>query len=504
MLSELTIENIAIVKRESIRFSSPFSVITGETGAGKSIIIDCIGLIMGERASRELIRSGETKACVTAMFSNVPKHIIAAAAKYGIDCDGELILSRELTLDGSGALGSVARIGGKPVSAAVMREIAANLLNLHTQHQSQTLMNDENHMIFLDCFADIESDIAAYGEIYKAACDGERRISALKKSEQEKARICDMLRFQINEIKAVSPKENEKENLEALAVKIRNAEEISKHVRLITRTLYRSEKGLSACDLIDKAISAVEALGDVFPKSAEYVEQLNDMRAKLEDIAETVSGECAVDIENPSEQLDRIESRLDAIEKLGRKYGQTVGEILAFKKDAEDRLKEIESADEQIEDIKNELRTVYAKLKEAAAVVTKKRRDAAQILEKRITEELYALEMEKVKFKIEISPLQSYAPSGIDNVMFLVSTNPGEPLLPLSKIASGGELSRMMLALKCALADKERTPTLIFDEIDTGISGRTSHKIGLKFREISDDRTQVICVTHSPQIAALA
>ncbi|MCQ2771533.1 MAG: DNA repair protein RecN, partial [Clostridia bacterium] len=383
------------------------------------------------------------------------------------------------------------------------KEIAANLINLHTQHQSQTLMNDENHISYLDSFTSIDDDLAAYKELYDIACEKEKDIAKLKKSEQEKARATEMLKFQIEDIKQVSPKDGEEEELTELASKIRNAEAISKHVRLITRALYKNDKGMSASDMMEKASEAIDSLSDILPEASEYSSQLEDMRLKLEDIADTVNRKCSVDVENPTAQLDRIETRLDSIDKLKRKYGSTIKEILDFKVNAELQLKNIETADEQIEDIKNELKGIYSKLKVAAENITEKSRTAADVLEKKIMNELSALEMEKVQFKIDITRLQSYSPIGIDSVTFLVSTNPGEPLLPLSKIASGGELSRMMLALKCALADKERTPTLIFDEIDTGISGKTSHKIGLKLRSCSET-CQVLCVTHSPQIAAVA
>jgi len=502
MLHELLIENIAIVKRESVVFDNGFCVITGETGAGKSIIIDAISLIMGERASRELVRSGEKKAKITAHFDSIPDHIVKIAAELGVDCDGELIFTRELELSGDN-LTSTARIGGRPVSASVMREIATHLLSLHTQHSSQSLTSEENHMRYLDNFASVDAELEKYKKLYDAALEGERQISALKKSDREKSRLTDMLRFQIDEIKSVSPKNGEEEALEAAAVKIRNAEQISKYSRIVARALYSSEKGMSATELVDKAESAIKALGDVIKEAPEYISTLEDIKIKLEDISDGVGKSCAVDIDDPASALDKIEVRLDAIQKLKRKYGSTVEEIIAFRENAEHELKKLEGADDKIEDIKNELKKVYAALKSAAETITSKRRAAAEVLQRRITDELKSLEMEKVKFEINISPLHGYTPSGIDEVAFLVSTNPGEPMLPLSKIASGGELSRMMLALKCALADKEMTPTLIFDEIDTGISGRTSHKIGLKLRE-SAKTAQIICVTHSPQIAALA
>ena len=502
MLRELMIENIAIVRRENIVFDGGFSVITGETGAGKSIIIDAISLIMGERASRELIRSGEKKAKITALFDKIPPHAAKLAEELGVECGDELVFVRELELSGD-TLSSTARIGGRPVSVSVMKELATRLLGIHTQHSSQTLTDDENHLRYLDNFASVGGELDEYGQLYATALEGERRIASLKKSEQEKRRLCDMLRFQIDEIKAVSPKSGEEETLEAAAVKIRNAENISKCSRLIGRALSSNEKGLSAADLIDKATAALKALENVLPAAPEYISTLEDAKIKILDVADTVKEECAVDIDDPSAALDKIELRLDALQKLKRKYGSTVEEIIAFRENAERELADVEGAAEKIEDIKNELKKTYAALKKSADGITAKRREAALLLENRIKEELASLEMEKVGFKIDITALPGYTPSGIDGVSFLVSTNPGEPLLPLSKIASGGELSRMMLALKCALADKEMTPTLIFDEIDTGISGRTSHKIGLKLRE-SAKTAQIICVTHSPQIAALA
>ena len=502
MLRELDITNIAIVKHENIRFNSGFSVITGETGAGKSIIIDCIGLIMGARASRELIRNGETSATVTAMFENIGDELRARCADNGIECGDTVVLTRELSLTDSG-ISSTARIEGKLVSASVMKNISSSLMNLHTQHASQTLMNDENHINYLDSFADTAELIAEYGKIYENACAKERELSSIKKSEQEKARLSEMLRFQINEIKSASLKPGEEESLEITRTKIQNAEQISKNARLVTRALYRNDKGMSASDMIAKASDAVVALGGVLKESEEFKAALDEIRYKLEDIAETVAGECDIGIANPSEMLDKIETRLDTIDKLKRKYGSTVDEIIAFRQKCEKELNDIETSDERCEDIKNELKTIYSELKTKASAITEKRRSAASLLEKRIIAELSDLEMDKVDFKVQLTPLSHYSSNGIDGVMFLVSTNTGEPLLPMSAIASGGELSRMMLAFKCALADKEHTGTLIFDEIDTGISGRTSHKIGLKMRSCTST-CQVICVTHSPQIASLA
>ena len=502
MLKELCIENIAIVKKECVVFDKGFSVLTGETGAGKSIVIDSIGLIMGARASKELIRSGEDTASVSALFSDISEEEKEKLSSLGFapEEDNTLFIRREISVSGS----STAKINGKSVSIALLREVGEMLINIHGQHASQALLDEENHILYLDAMADNAAELKEYGDIFAKYSEIRESIRALKRKEAEKERTIELLKYQIADIDAVKPHEGEEEALEIKKKKIASAEKISKYSSLIYRALYQNEKGNSASDLIRKAADALCALSDVLPKSEEYVETLNDFMYRIEDIAETVYKECDVGVKNPTELLDKIETRLNAIAKLKRKYGSSIGEVIAFRERISAELKALEHSEEMITDLENDLKAVEVRLLAKAKEISEKRKTAAKLFEARIVEELRFLEMSKVRFEIAVSPLFEFAANGKDAVSFLVSANPGEPLLPLSKIASGGELSRTMLALKCALADKEKTPTLIFDEIDTGISGKTSHKIGIKLKEVASRDTQVICVTHSPQITATA
>ncbi len=502
MLKELCIENIAIVKKERIEFDGGFSVLTGETGAGKSIIIDAIGLIMGARASKELIRNGEKNANVTALFEGFTENEISRLTELGFppEEDNTLFIRRDIGASGS----STAKINGRTVPAALLRDVGEFLINIHGQHASWALLEEENHITYLDAMADISAPLAEYGAIFSEYSAIRAKMEELRRKEAQKERTIELLKYQLADIDAVKPHEGEEEALEIKKKKIASAEKISKYSTLVYRALYQNEKGNSATDLIRKSADAIEALADVLPKSEEYLETLNDFMYRLEDIAETIYKECDVGVKNPSELLDKIETRLNAITKLKRKYGATIEEVIAFREKIAAELKTLEHSDEMLEDMQNELAEVRARLAEKAAEITEKRKAAAKIFEAKIIKELRFLEMEKVRFEIAVTPLAEFSANGGDAVSFLVSANPGEPLMPLSRIASGGELSRTMLALKCALADKEKTPTLIFDEIDTGISGKTSHKIGIKLHEVAEGGTQVLCVTHSPQIAATA
>ena len=499
MLSELWINNIAIIKTENIAFSAPFTVLTGETGAGKSIILDAIELALGARADKELIRHGEEKASVTAVFTDVPERVFAALAGYDIPRDEVLTLRRDMNINGQ----SAAKINGRTVPVSALREAGAMLISIHGQHTGMYLLDPTNHIHILDSFADTESDIAAYRLLYDRMRDIKAEINRLHRDEKEKLRRTEMLKFQIDEIKAVSPKAGEEAELEEKLRLLASAEKTAKYSKLIYRALYRNEKGLSACDLIEKSADAAEALSDILGNSAEYTEALADMRYRLEDIAETIRKKCDIGTENPSVLIDKAQERLEELKKLGRKYGSTVEEILDFRAKAENELSEIENSDDMIADLSEELNGLKKEALACADIISEKRRCAAQILGEKIVFELAFMEMENVSFEISVKKSDIFLPDGCDEVEFLVSANKGEPLMPLSKIASGGEISRIMLALKCAMADKEKTPTLIFDEIDTGISGKTSYKIGIKMRQ-SAQTSQIICITHSPQIAAIA
>lgn len=501
MLKELSIENIAIVKKECIEFDNGFSVLTGETGAGKSIIIDSIGLIMGARFSKELIRSGEENARVSALFTELTEHEkdFLENAGFPAEDDGTFFIQRKISVSGA----SSAIVNGKTVTVSVLRTIGEFLINIHGQHASQALLEEENHILYLDAMANDSSLLSEYSKIYEEYSETKNKIEELKKKENEKERTIELLKYQLNDIDSVKPKKGEEEALEINKKKIADAEKISKYSTLVYRALYRNEKGLSASELISKASDAISVLSDIIPDASSYVETLRDFAYRIEDIAETIHKECDVGYKNPSEILDRIESRLNSISKLKRKYGSTVEDIIAYREKIATELKFLEHSEETITDLSNDLKEIKDRLSEKAAKITEVRNIAAKDLEERIVSELRFLEMEKVRFKISVTPLKEFSANGNNAVSFLVSANPGEPLLPLSKIASGGELSRTMLALKCALADNERTPTLIFDEIDTGISGKTSHKIGIKLSDCAKS-CQVICVTHSPQIAAVA
>ena len=501
MLKELCIHNIAIIKNERVCPGDALTVLTGETGAGKSIIIDSVGLIIGERASKELIRGGEEKAMVSALFEDISEEVCRAAAELGIDTEGgTLLFQRDITDKG----GSTARINGRAVPLSLVREIAAKLIHIHGQHTGQSLLNEETHIVFLDAFADAEKEKSDFEALYREMLSIKKRISEITHDEQEKARTIELLKYQIKDIDSVNPREGEEEDLKRKRTKVQNAEKIGKHAKLIYRALYQTEKGFSACDLLEKAEDSLGALEGVLSEATAFADILADFRYRIEDIAETIRKECDMGIKNPSELLDKIEERLDHLQRLRKKYGGTVEEIKKYRDRAAERLHDLEMSGELSEDLENELAGVRARMKTLAAEITKKRRAAAEYLQEKITAELVFLDMEKVRFRIEVTPLPDFGANGADKVAFTVSANPGEPLQPLSKVASGGELSRMMLALRCAFADKEHTETLIFDEIDTGISGKTSHKIGVKLHEVAQKGTQVICVTHSPQIAAIA
>lgn len=501
MLYELDIENIAVIKRATIGFSPGFTVLTGETGAGKSIIIDSIMLLLGARAQKELIRTGERSARVSAVFGGFGDDELAAFSELGIepDEDGMLYVSREITPDGR----SIARLNGRAVPASTLREVGTLLVNIHGQHDSQALLNPASHLSFVDLYADVGEPLARYTEAYDAFCKVRDELEAMSVDEAEKARRIEMLRFQLADIDSAKLKPGEEKALEARRLKLRNLELIARQSRLVRAALYRAEKGMSAYDLVTRAIPALEQLRDFVPDAESYVERLETVRSELEDIAERVTDACGDDLDiDPSEELDRIESRLDAIAKLKRKYGADIGEILEFRAKIAAELSALESSDLRIAELEKQLAECEAQTEAAAAELTVVRRDAAERLSAAVTAELAELELEKAVFTVSLTRKQSYTRRGVDAVEFLIMTNPGEPPKPLAKIASGGELSRVMLAIKSVLT-RGGASTLIFDEIDTGVSGKTSYKIGVKLKNLSR-AAQVICVTHSAQIAALA
>ena len=498
MIKSLRIENIAVVRSVDIEFDNGMTVLSGETGAGKSIIIDSINLLLGSRADRELIRKGETQARVIAVFENINEKALAKLAEFGYDSDdGAVMISRII-----GESSSSVRINGSPATLSVLREIAGTLINIHGQNDNQQLLNPKNHIHILDSYAAVGNELEEYKVFYKRMLTIEAEIDSASKDSMEQARMAEMLRFQISDIDSVRPKEGEEEMLEETVLKLRNLEKISKSCALVEKALMGG-KGMGAIYLTDRAAGALEAVSDSVAEAEALAERLNNIRYELEDIASAVSAISDVGSEDPTAKLDKAEARLDAISKLKRKYGSTVAEILRFREDAARKLDLLENADCRIEELKKELKEVSEKADIAAEKLYEKRKNAAKGLTFGVTDTLVFLEMPKVRFEVSVKKTGKFNAYGKDEVEFLISTNPGEPLLPMAKIASGGELARIMLSLKNVLNQCDGIETVIFDEIDTGISGKTSRKVGIKLKEIGRN-SQVLCVTHSAQIASLA
>lgn len=511
MLDTLHIENIAVVREADITLGRGFTVLTGETGAGKSIIIDAINLLLGARPQRDLIRSGETTAVASAVFTDIPETLAAQMTDAGLrlDEDGGLFLQRAVQADGKAST----RIGGRPVSVSTQKEFIGTLIAIHGQHDNQQFLRPEMHIRYLDDFAGIEALLDEYTVLYHEYNEIRAKIRSLQKNEQEKARMAELLKYQIADIDAGKLKPKEEELLLAKRTKIRNAEKIAKQVKTILHALYRSEKGYSAMEQLDRAITALDGMSEIMPEAAAFSEKLSEFRYEIEDIAGTVQAYAEDDEGDPTVLLDKIEGRLETISKLKKKYGATVEEVLAYRAKAFSDLDDITLSDEKIAALKEQLSQKEKELTLSAEQLTAARKAAGKTLSVRIMEELRFLDMEKVRFEVGITPLSGengdgevtrFGTRGCDNVEFLISTNPGEPLKPLDKIASGGELSRIMLAAKCVMAASEQISTMIFDEVDTGVSGKTSQKIGIKLKELGKTGCQVICVTHSAQIAALA
>lgn len=505
MLSKLYIENIAVIERVSVDFTDGFSVLTGETGAGKSILIDAINLILGERASRELIRSGTPRAYVSAVFCALPERACAALAEYGVapDENGELLIERELAQDGK----SACRVAGRPTTAAVLRQIAHHLVNIHGQHDNQSLLQPERHLGFLDSFAHTEEELAAYRAVYQRAREVRAALRALTTGEREKEQRIDMLRYQIGEIDAAALVPGEEEALLSRQTLLRNAERIRAGAGAAYELLYGAEEERTAAECI--ALAEEELMG--IARYAEDLEALAARASELKYAAADLAEELRSFLEGEDyspEELAEIDDRLDLIRRLKKKYGATIDEILEYGETCRAELSDIELGDVRAEQLQAEFAELKQQLHDAGERLSEKRRRAAAEMERQVTGELASLDMSRVIFKAGFEFFLAngnitYTADGIDKVEFLISANPGEPPRPLSKIASGGELARIMLALKAVLADGDEVATLIFDEIDTGVSGSAADKIGRKLARLAEKK-QVFCVTHLPQITAIA
>lgn len=505
MITELHIENIAVIKKLTVDFKKGFSVLTGETGAGKSIIIDSVNLLLGARSAKELVRSGESSALVSACFSELPEGVLKELSALDVfpEEDGCLYLQRTISADGK----ATAKLNGRSVPASLLKEIGGLLINIHGQHDSQKLLSPEKHIDFLDGYAGTEQLLGEYTKRYGELLEIRRRLRQNTKSESEIEERTETLTRQITEIESAKLKAGETEALLVKRDKIKNLEKISRYTGEIERCLVGGEG--SAYELVSKAREAVLHLSDELENSDALAERLESCLCELKDVAESAAEIADFDVSDPEAELDRIETRLDLIARLERRYGEGIPAVLEFKEKARAELLQLKSNGETVDKLRKEM---VARAKETSAVaerITELRKAGAEKLSREITEQLRYLDLEKVRFEVSVTDLSGedgkkrFAQNGCDSVEFLISTNPGEPLKPLSKVASGGELSRVMLALKSVLSDSDGVQTIIFDEIDTGVSGKTSEKIGIRLGGLSK-AVQVLCITHSAQVAAYA
>lgn len=496
MLELLHIENIAIIEAADIEFAPGFNALTGETGAGKSIVIDSLSAVLGQRTSRELIRTGAEKAFVSAAFSGMAPEL---TEELGIqpEADGTLLLQREIQTDGK----NVCRVNGRPVTVGQLRALGARLLNIHGQHDGQQLLDEEQHIVYLDSFGRVESLINTYAEKYKRFTDIRRQIGALQMDEAEKARRVDTLQYQIEELRRAKLTPGEEEELTARRGMLRNAEKFLDAVAGADYALNGDDSGggaLSALRQAQDALSGVRHLDDAF---GQLYERLGEAYSEVYDIAATVEdkrGELDV---SPGE-LDRVESRMDLLYRLKKKYGATVEDMLDYQARCEAELAQIEDAGDTLVRLEQALSKAEKAARQAAQALSDARKAAADRLTAQILTELQQLDMGKIRFVVNFAekPLDS---DGMDTVRFLMSANVGEELRPIHKIASGGELARIMLAMKNVLSEQDHVGTMVFDEVDTGVSGRAAQKVAEKMARISR-RKQVLCVTHLPQLAAMA
>lgn len=495
MLSLLHIENIAVIESADISFDRGFNVLTGETGAGKSIVIDAISAVLGERAYRDMIRTGSAKASVRAVFTDVPEY--PWFSENGVDYDPETVIQREIYLDGK----NICRVNGSLVSVSILRKLGIQLINIHGQHDSASLFDEENHLAFLDAFADNRSLRESYSQAYQKVTELRREIDSLTMDESEKLRRMETLKYQIGEIEKAQLEPGEDEALEQRRKLLQNAEKLSSGLEEATQCLYGGEDTDGAAGLLAQAEHALARLGRFSDSFQSIHDRVADLMYQVQDAAEEVR-DTRDSLNYSADELEQIESRLDVIHKLRRKYGVTCEEILAYLEKAKRELDEIEFADDHLERLKGKLKKAEKTAWDQALALRKNRQEKAELLSRRILTELSQLDMPRVQFSCRFQELE-LTPNGADGVAFYMSANAGEALKPMSKVASGGELARIMLAMKNVLAEKDQVNTLIFDEVDTGVSGRAAQKVAEKLRSVASHK-QVLCVTHLPQLAALA
>lgn len=497
MLAQLFIRNIAVIEKASIDLEKGFTVLTGETGAGKSIIIDAIHAVLGERTSKELVRTGTDSASVSALFTGLDEDTLSLLDRLSLprEEDGSLLIQRDIRLEGR----STCKINGAPATVSMLKQLGPRLVTIHGQHESYELLSPEVHMEYLDSFAGLESLLAEYQAAYRTLRETQRQLEALQTDEGEKARLSDLLHYQIDEIEAANVRVGEREELEAQRELIRNSEKIASALELLRGLLSGDEESEGLLAGISQAAAQAGRVAAYLPELADASQKLQEAGYLLEDVDAILHG-TAVDFD-PALQ-ESIEERLDLLYKLGLKYGGSEEKILEYLEDCRIRLHQIEFSDEERERLEAQYETQKAAAIALAKELSEQRKAASKQFISQVKGELAFLNMPGIAFETEIQRVPLYH-MGCDKLQFLVSANKGEPPKPMSKIASGGELSRIMLAIKTVLSGKDKVDTLIFDEVDTGISGAAANKVGQKLKQVSQNR-QVLCITHLAQIAALA
>ena len=498
MLELLHIENIAVIQEADIQFAPGFNALTGETGAGKSIVIDAMGAVLGGRTSRDLIRTGAARAFVSAQFSGVPADL-PGLQENGIapDEEGSLLLQRDISADGR----NVCRINGRPVSVAQLRAIGSELLNIHGQHDGTQLLDEERHGEYLDRFGRTEGPLSAYRAAYDAMEALRRQMEALRMDEAEKARRMDSLRFQIDELERAQLVPGEEETLLERRSLLRNGEKYLAALAGADCALSGGDEGGGAVSALRDAEEALYGVRTLSEDLGNLYERLKAARCEVYDLAESVRDKREEFDFSPGE-LDDVEARADQLYRLKKKYGATVEDMLAYLDKCRAELDAMETADDTLIRLEGQMKKARAAVDAAGAELTKARKAAARVLEERIQRELRELDMARGRFAIDFAA-KDPSPDGCDAIRFLMSANAGEDLRPIARIASGGELARIMLALKNVLAEQESVGTLVFDEVDTGVSGRAAQKVAEKLAQVSRHK-QVLCVTHLPQLAAMA
>lgn len=498
MLRELSIENLAVIEKASIAFDDKLNVFTGETGAGKSILIGGINAILGGRVSKDIVRAGADKAVVTGLFDDLPQTVIDKLSENGFTAEDELLLQRDIHSDGK----STARINGRATTVAILRDIASELIDIHGQHDNRLLMDSDNQREILDNYGRNGELLREYGVAFKEFSALSRKIKEVSRKKTESLEKAELLRERLEELDRYNFSADEEETIKQKLEQLRNAEYISEN-------LYNAQTAISGDDDTDGAYSLLEhcrdsvlSLSDTIPELEKLSERISDMLIELEDIREEIVQRIPDDDEDTAGMLSVYEERLSVILRLRRKYGAELSEILENSEKWRNELYEIDNGDDIIEELTEKKKEAGEKVKQLAAELTKSRKKAADELAKRISAELAFLDMPDIRLVFDISQ-DKVTLSGMDKVEILISVNKGEELKPMSKIASGGELSRIMLAIKNVLADTDKLHTMIFDEIDTGISGRAATKVGIKLHEAAKNR-QILCVTHLAQIAAMA